>query len=53
MWNNQLSTVNSKKLIDDAQLHGINYIMPDANWYGAPNGEGSLPSKINEPAQPV
>jgi hypothetical protein len=44
MWNNQLST--SKKLIDDTKLHAINYLIPDACWYGAPNGEDALPSKI-------
>jgi hypothetical protein len=30
MWNNQLSTVNSKKLTGYVQLQGINYIIPDA-----------------------
>jgi alpha-glucosidase len=47
MRDNQLSTVNSKKLIDYAQVHGIDYIILDANWYGPPNGEDSDPSKIN------
>jgi alpha-glucosidase len=47
MRDNQLSTINSKKLIDYAQMHGIDYIILDANWYGPPNGEDSDPSKIN------
>jgi hypothetical protein len=46
MWNNQLSTDYSKKLINDAQLHGINYLIPDAYWYDVPNGKDSLPSEI-------
>lgn len=46
MWNNQLSTLNSKTLIDYARWQGSNDIIPDANRYGAPNGEDLLPSKI-------
>jgi hypothetical protein len=46
MWNNQLSTDYSKKLINDAQLHGINYLISDAYWYDVPNGKDSLPSEI-------
>jgi hypothetical protein len=46
MWNNQLSTVNSKKLIGYVQLQGINYIIPDAYWYGVPNSKDIHPSKI-------
>lgn len=44
MWNNQLSTFYSKKLISNTQLHGINYIIPGA--YCTPNGKDCLPLKI-------
>jgi hypothetical protein len=57
MWNNQLSTVNSKKLIGYAQSHGINSLIPDAYLYGTPTGDNFLPPKINvvyiKPAGPV
>jgi len=44
---NTLSTINTKRLIDYAQKHGINYVILDWGWYGPPNGENSDPSKVN------
>ncbi len=47
MRDNQLSTVNSKKLIDYAQVHGIDSSYSMQIGTGPPNGEDSDPSKIN------
>jgi alpha-glucosidase len=42
-----MSTISSKKYIDYASTHGINYVIIDWGWYGPPNGEASDPSMVN------
>lgn len=42
-----LSTIGSKKYIDYAQKQGIDYVILDWGWYGAPNSQTSDPSYVN------
>lgn len=44
---NTLTTINSKKLIDYAEKMGIDYIILDGGWYGAPFDDRADPSYVN------